>query len=326
MLAARSVWACRASSKADTIHMAQGLQSLDPAVLDRLSSLELVARSVVDGFMTGGHRSGRLGSSVEFAQHRPYVLGDELRRVDWKVYARNDRLVVKQFVEETELACHVLVDRSESMVYGSQAWTKYDYARWCAASLAHLVLLQGDVAGLVLFDEAAHDKIAPKSGAGQRASIWNTLERSAAGGGTKIGTVLEWIAPKLRQKGKGVVCVFSDFYDDPAQIGAGLRRLAAGGHDLILFQVVDPRELDFQFDGLLRLDGLEGAGRVKVDPRALRDAYLAEVKAHGEALEREARALRAEVVQLRTDRGVEVVLSAWLAARTARIRSGGRGR
>ena len=306
--------------------MAQGLKSLDPAVLDRLASLELVARSVVDGFMTGGHRSGRLGSSVEFAQHRPYVLGDELRRVDWKVYARNDRLVVKQFVEETELACHLLVDRSESMAYGSQAWTKYDYARWCAAALAHLVLLQGDTAGLVLFDEAANDKVAPKNGAGQRVGIWETLERSAPGGRTKIGGVLEWIAPKLRQKGKGVVCVFSDFFDEPAGIGAGLRRVAAGGHDLILFQVLDPRETDFAFEGLLRLDGLEGAGRVKVDPRALREAYLAEVKAHQDALAREARALGAEIVQLSTGRGVEVVLSAWLAARTARIRSGGRSR
>jgi uncharacterized protein (DUF58 family) len=306
--------------------MAQGLHSLDPAVLDRLASLELVARSVVDGFMSGGHRSGRLGSSVEFAQHRPYVIGDELRRVDWRVYARNDRLVVKQFVEETDFACHLLVDRSESMQYGSEAWTKFDYARWCAASLAHLVLQQGDTAGLVLFDESSHDKVPPKHGLGQRAAIFDALERATCGGGTKIGSVLEWIAPKLRQKGKGVVCLFSDFYDEPAAIGAGLRRLAAGAHDLVLFQVRDKQERDFAFDGLLRLDGLEGAGKVKVDPRALREAYLAEVAAHDEALAREARALGAEVVQLSTDRGVEVVLSAWLSARTARIRRGGGGR
>src|SRR5258705_5254276 len=129
--------------------MPGAVKSLDPAVLDRVSSLSLVARAVVEGFMAGQHRSTHLGSSVEFAQHREYALGDELRRVDWRVFGRSDRLVVKQFVEEENLVCHLLLDASESMSYGSLPWTKLDYARWCSAALTHLVLSNRDTAGLV---------------------------------------------------------------------------------------------------------------------------------------------------------------------------------
>src|SRR5438128_1700463 len=151
--------------------MAHGVSALDPVVLDQLANLPLVARTVVEGFMAGQHRSARLGSSAEFAQHREYVLGDELKRVDWKVFARSDRLVVKQYVEETNLVCHLMLDASESMAYGSLSWTKFDYARWCAAALAHLVLLQRDTAGLVLFDASFRAKVPPGNGAQQRQSI-----------------------------------------------------------------------------------------------------------------------------------------------------------
>ena len=125
--------------------------ALDPAVLDRLAGLALVARTVVEGYMAGHHRSPHLGSSVDFAQHRPYVPGDELRNVDWKIFARSDRLVVKEFVEETNFSCHLLVDASESMAFGSLGWTKLDYARWCAAAIGHMVIRQRDAAGLVIF-------------------------------------------------------------------------------------------------------------------------------------------------------------------------------
>src|SRR5262245_37040002 len=139
-------------------------KGVDPAVLDRLSSLSLVARTVVEGFMAGPHRSPHLGSSVEFAQHRAYTPGDEMKRADWRVCGRSDRLVVKQYVEEPNLVCHLLVDQSESMAYGSLAWTKFDYARWCAAALGHLVLTSRDTVGLVLFDETWRAKVPPGNG------------------------------------------------------------------------------------------------------------------------------------------------------------------
>ena len=301
---------------------AKSPSALDPAVLDRLSSLSLVARTVVEGFMAGQHRSARLGSSVDFAQHREYVPGDELRKVDWKVFARSDRLVVKQYVEETNLVCHLLLDASESMAYGSLDWTKLDYARWAVAALAHLVIQQRDTAGLVVFDEGFRTKVPPGNGAAQRASILDTLEKTEARGTTQIGTTIDWVAPKL--KSRGIVCIFSDFFDDPALIVAGLRKLAHAGHEPILFQVLDPEELDFDFQTLLKLEGLEATGMHRVDPRALRKAYLEEIEAHRRELMRQASLLRIDFVSLTTSTGLDAALSTYLGHRTARARGGRR--
>jgi len=302
--------------------MAQGVSALDPAVLDRLASLSLVARTVVEGFMAGQHRSARLGSSVEFAQHREYVPGDDLRRVDWKVYARQDRLVVKQYVAETNLVCHLLVDASESMSYGSKPWTKFDYARWCAASLAHLVLMQRDTAGLVLFDREFRAKVRPGNGALQRKEILETLDKAEPKGATGIGSVVEWITPKIKQR--GIVCIFSDFFDDLAGVTQGLRRLVHAGHEPVVFQILDPEELAFDFNGLLRLDGLEGSGMQKIDARAIREAYREEIQKHQRELSRQASLLSIDVVTVSTADSLDAVLSTYLARRSARARGGRR--
>jgi uncharacterized protein (DUF58 family) len=304
--------------------MPQQSQALDPAVLDRLSNLALVARTVVEGFMAGQHRSARLGSSVEFAQHREYVPGDELKRVDWKVFARSDRLVVKQYVEETNLVCHLLLDASESMGYGSLAWTKLDYARWATAALAHLVIQQRDTAGLVVFDDGFRAKVPPGNGAAQRHSILDTLEKTTPRGPTKIGSTIDWMAPKL--KARGIVCIFSDFFDEPEPITAGLRRLVHAGHEPILFQVLDPEELAFDFQSLLKLEGLEASGVHKIDPRAIRAAYLQEIERHNTELARAARALSVDFVPIQTSTPLEASLSTYLAHRMARVRGGRRTR
>ena len=302
--------------------MSATASALDPAVLDRLSSLSLVARTVVEGFMAGQHRSPHLGSSVEFAQHREYAPGDELRRVDWKVFGRSDRLVVKQYVEETNLVCHLLLDCSESMAYTSLAWSKFDYARWCAAAMTHLVLQQRDTVGLVLFDEAFRAKVPPGNGAAQRKNILETLEKAAPSGPTRIANVLDWIAPKLKQR--GLVCIFSDFFDEPEGIHSGVRRLLHGGHEPILFQVLDPQETRFEFERLLKLEGLENTGIHKIDPRAIRAAYLEEIEKHNTELARHARALSVDFVPLSTSTGLDAALSTYLAHRMARARGGRR--
>jgi uncharacterized protein (DUF58 family) len=276
---------------------------------------------VVEGFMEGQHRSPQRGSSVEFAQHRQYVPGDELRRLDWKIFARSDRLVVKEFVEETNFSCHLLVDASESMSFGSLGWTKFDYARWCAASLAHLVIRQRDAAGLVLFDENVRDKVPPRTGAHQEREMIHALEQARPQGATDAGRVLSWIAGRLRRR--GIVAVFSDFFTDEADIVEGMRRLSFGGHEPILFQVIDPEELEFDYTGLLRLDGLEGLGRQLVDPKAIRAAYREEVRAHQEALARAARTLSCDFVPLVTSMPLDVALSTYLARRAARARARG---
>ena len=295
---------------------------LDPAVLDRLEGLSLVARTVVEGFMSGHHRSPFRGSSAEFAQHREYVVGDELRRLDWKVFARSDRLVVKEYVEETTLDCHLLVDASESMAFGSLEWTKLDYARWCAAAVAHLVIAQRDTAGLVVFGKQERVKVPPANGEPQKKAVIDALEQTEPGGATAVGGVLEWLGSRLRRK--GIVVVLSDFFDDIAAIVAGLRRLVHAGHEPILFQLCDPLELSFDIGHLARLDGLEHSGTVKVDPRAIRQAYLEELEAHNRELARQARLLSIDLVAVNTAQPLDAVLSTYLAHRTARVRGGGR--
>src|SRR5688572_6091661 len=296
--------------------------SLDPAVLDRLAGLSLVARTVVEGYLSGQHRSPLRGNSAEFAQHREYVPGDELRRLDWKVFARSDRLVIKEFDEETSLDCHLLVDGSESMAFGSLAWTKFEYARWCAAALAHLVLQSRDTAGLVLFDEVERQKVPPKTGMGQEHDIVAALEAYRPAGKTKIGDVLFWLNGRLRRK--GVVAIFSDFFDDLDKIVEGLRRLSYAGHEPILFQIVDPLELSFDIDYLVRLDGLEAAGVHKVDPKSLRAAYIQEFQAHQRALATGTRQLGVDYVKLTTSQDLGAALSTYLARRRARSRGGRR--
>ena len=294
-------------------------KSLDPAVLDRLGSLTLVARTVVEGFMAGHHRSPQKGSSVEFAQHRQYVPGDELRAVDWKIFARSDRLVVKEFVAETNFSCHLLVDASESMAFRSLDWSKFDYARWCAAALGHLVVHQRDAAGLVLFDEGVRDKVPPSNAMHQEAEIVGVLEKAEPRGATGVGEVLKWIAGRLRRR--GIVAIFSDFFDDLDRLVEGMRRLTFRGHEPILFQILDPQELSFDYAELRRLDGLEGAGKIKVDPRAIRSAYLEEIRGHQEELARAARTLSCDFVPLSTSVPLDVALSTYLARRAARART-----
>ena len=296
-----------------------GASAFDPAVLDRLAGLSLVARTVVEGMMAGQHRSPHRGSSIEFAQHRPYVPGDELRALDWKIFARSNRLVVKEFVEETNFSCHLLVDASESMSFTSGRWSKFDYARWCAASLGHLVIAQRDAAGLVIFDEDVRDKVPPTNGAQQQHEIVQSLEAAETKGATRVGDVLDWIAGRLSRR--GIVAIFSDFFDDTDKLISGLRRLRHAGHEPILFQVLDPQELTFDYEKLLRRDGLEGGGRIKVDPKSLRAAYLDEMGKHQAELKRQARALSMDFVPLTTSTPLDVALSTYLAQRTARARA-----
>ncbi len=301
--------------------MAQGAQAagLDPRVLDKLASLSLVARTVVEGFMAGQHRSPHRGSSIEFAQHRQYVPGDELKRLDWKIFARSDRLVVKEFIEETNFACHLLVDASESMGFRSLSWSKLDYARWCAAALCYLVIRQRDSSGLVVFDESVRSKVAPKSGMHQLADITAALEEVRPAGKTRVAEVLQWIGTRLSRR--GIVAIFSDFFDEVPDLVEALRRLQHAGHEPILFQVLDPKEIDFDYDRLMRLDGLEGLGRIKVDPKALRQAYQREIQNHIEEIQRHARLLGLDFVELTTSTPLDVALSTYLARRAARARA-----
>jgi uncharacterized protein (DUF58 family) len=207
------------------------------------------------------------------------------------------------------------------MAFGSLAWRKFDYARWCAASLAHLVIRQRDAAGLVLFDESVRHKVPPRTGLYQEGEMLHALEEAVPQGATGTGSVLDWIAGRLRRR--GIVAVFSDFFDDVERLVAGMRRLIHGGHEPILFQVLDPQELEFDYTGLLRLEGLEGTGRLVVDPKSIRAAYREELDKHNSELARAARELSCDFVQLSSAAPLDVALSTYLAHRAARARAGG---
>jgi uncharacterized protein (DUF58 family) len=295
----------------------------DPAILDALSGLDFVARTVVEGFLAGEHRSPRHGSSAEFAQHREYAPGDDLRHIDWRIFARSERLVVKEYIEESNFIANIVLDTSGSMAFagngrdGEPTWSKLDYARWVAAALGQLILGQRDVVGLILFDTESHQLLPPAGGAPQRAALLKQLEAAEPGGETEEGACLTQVVRHM--PGRGIALVISDFLGEVPAIFKGVEALIAQGHEPVLIQVLHPRELDFDFDGYLRLQDLEGSGELKVDARVLREAYLAEVEAHQSELQKRAAAYAVDFVPMQTDAGVDVALSRYLAVRSARL-------
>jgi uncharacterized protein (DUF58 family) len=245
---------------------------LDPATLSSLSGLEVRARHVVEGYLAGLHRSPLHGRSVEFAEHRPYTPGHEVRRVDWRLWARTDRFYVKLYEEETNVRAHFLVDASASMGYGSGEETKYDYGALLASSLACLLLMQQDAVGLTLFDAAVRSELPPSSNPAVLSGFCRLLEENSPGSETDLGSLLHSIADRLARRGLAVLV--SDLLAPLDDILSATRRLRYDGHSVMLMHVVDPAERDFPFDGPVRFEDVEGPGAVLVEGRQLRAAYL----------------------------------------------------
>lgn len=291
---------------------------LDPARLAELQGLELKARLIVEGYLSGAHRSPYHGFSVEFAEHREYVPGDDLRYVDWKVFGKTDRIYLKQFDEETNFACAMLFDASESMTYRSAGAlaSKLEFARWIAAAIAYLVVRQHDAIGLATFDTTVRDFLRPASVASQFREVCRLLESATGSGESAIGGMLQDLAE--RQVRRGVIVVISDFFDEFSSLERGLRHLAFRRHDVLLLQVLDPAELDFPFQEPTRFRGLEGWGELASDPRAVRTAYLQEFERHLGRLRGLARELRFDYTVLRTDQPPTPALAALLALRRQR--------
>ena len=288
---------------------------LDPQVLARLAGLDLKARLIVEGFLSGRHRSPFQGFSVEFAEHREYVPGDDLRYVDWKVFGRRDRYYLKQYEEETSFACQLLLDTSESMTYRSPgaAMSKLDYARHVAAAITWLVLQQQDAVGLSLFDSELRMSIPPSGQPSQLGRVLSALETAETGGETELGPVLHEIAGRI--PARGLVIVISDLFDDPESIFTGLKHFRFRRHDVSVLQVVDPAEQDFPFAEPTLFHGLEGTGDQMTDPRSLARSY----RQHFEAFLQEVRGnCRDQAMQyqlLRTDQPLDLALSTFLSWR-----------
>jgi len=292
-------------------------KSFDPASLAQLTHLRLQARVIVEGYLSGVHRSPHQGYSVEFAEHREYAPGDDLRYVDWKVFGRSDRYYLKQFEEETNFACLMAVDASESMRYGSRsdAFSKYEYARLLAAVLASLVIRQQDAAGLALFSDRLSHYVRPAGSPQQQTRIWDLLEHSQASGATALGPMLHEISDRFRKR--GMIILFSDLFDDLETLNIGLQRLKHRRHDIRVLQILDPAELEFPFDEPTLFHGLEIEAEQMVEPRGLRQAYLEEFQEYLIECRRICRNRGVEHELIRTDEPFDRVLRKILSDRPA---------
>jgi uncharacterized protein (DUF58 family) len=291
---------------------------LHPDAIRRLGRLEIRARYVVEGFLSGMHKSRYFGQSVEFLQHRQYTPGDELRHVDWKAWAKQDRLFVKQFEEDASLRATLLVDVSASMRYGSGPLNKYEYAATAAASLAHLLLKQHDAVGAIAFDQRVRARTPLRSTQAHLSSIVQTLDGSRPRDKTDPGGVLREIAEVSSRR--GMMVVFSDLLGDVESTLRGLRLLRQRGHDVLVLHIMDDDELDFPFDGPTRFEGLELPAHLNCNPRALRDGYLAAVNRFVSALRHGCARDAVDYTLIRTSQPLDAALAAFLSRRLSKRR------
>jgi len=289
---------------------------LDPKALAKIRGLEVRARLIVEGFMAGQHRSPYQGFSVEFAQHREYAWGDDLKHLDWKVHARTDKYYLKQYIEETNLVLYLVVDTSESMTYRSNGVSKLDYACFIAASLTYLTLQQRDAVALALYDREPYQFLKPNTNPAQLRNICRLLEEARNKEKTQMGLTLHELADRFSRR--GIVLVLSDCFDRPDEIISGLKHLRYKRHDIILMNVLDPYELEFPFRDATLFEGLEEYPELLVEPRGLRQRYLEEMANFQTALKRGCRALMADYVLMNTGQPLDVALSAYLATRNVR--------
>jgi uncharacterized protein (DUF58 family) len=288
----------------------------DPTELARYGGLTLVARTVVEGFLTGIHRSPFKGFSVEFAEHRQYYPGDELRHVDWRAYGKTDRFFVKEYEEETNLKAFVVVDASGSMRYrGRQQFTKFEYAQQVAASLAYLMLAQLDAVGLITHDTKVRQLVPPRATSKHLLALLHALEAAEPGGETALAPVWDELAAH-HLKRRGLVVLISDCFDEPRQLARALRRLRHRRHEVLLFHVLAAEEIEFPFERPTRFRDLERLGdEVRADAKRLRAEYRANFEAYRAELCRTARDLGIDYHLLRTDEPVDRALGAYLARR-----------
>jgi uncharacterized protein (DUF58 family) len=286
---------------------------LDPAVIQRAELLGVNSRQIVEGYIAGAHKSPLRGMAIEFSQHREYAPGDDTRHLDYKVLGRTDRYYIKQYEQETNFVAHILLDGSESMQYGSGARTKFEYAREMAATLAYLILLQRDAVAVSVFDAAERTR-QPRTDSMMRMNdILLKLAAFEPTEKTDIARMLHDLALEMRRK--GIVILISDLFDDEERVLQGIQHLRFGGHEVLVFHVMDHAEVDFPFTGTVEFVGLERGARVKTQPAMLRKSYCEEVQAFRDRVRTACQRNGCHYVFADTSQPWGEVLSGYLASR-----------
>ena len=286
-------------------------QFLDPVVLSRINNLELLARTVVDGFLQGLHRSPHLGLSLDFAEHRAYMPGDDIRRVDWRLFARTDRLYVKQFEAETSANFMVVVDVSRSMSFGSHSATKLDYARFLGAALAYFSQKQRDRVGLVTFDHEIVQYVPPSTR--HLDLVLHTLARAEPGRPGALRDPLLRLGETLNHR--GIILLLSDFYEEAEEVIESVRHLRSRGHDVIVFHILDPEELEFTYDSPASFQDLESETMMPVVPDELADDYRTLIRQHTDELSRLFTGSQIDYTVLDTSKPLDYALFSYLSRR-----------
>jgi uncharacterized protein (DUF58 family) len=286
---------------------------LDPVAISRGENLGLLARTVVEGFQVGNHRSPFRGFAIEFAQHREYTSGDDVRHLDWKVLGRTDRYYIKQYEQDTNFVAHLLLDGSESMNYGRGKITKLHYAKALAACLAYLVLLQRDAASVSIFDTETREYFPRTDNLGKIPHLMDRLAAFQATQQTRLGTAMNDLANVA--KSRGIVIIISDFFDDEEGFTRELQRLRFMGHEVVVFQVLDPDELEFPFTGRVEFLGLEGAPKLETNPAEIRRSYLEELEVMLLRIRRVCEKSGSHYVLANTGHSLAETLSAYLVFR-----------
>lgn len=287
---------------------------LDPKTLDKIRRLEVRARSVVEGFINGQHRSPHNGFAVEFAAHREYSPGDDLRHIDWKVWSKTDRLYIKEYEEETNLACHLLVDCSKSMNYGAESgWSKFDYAATAAASLGYLMQQQQDSVGLVTFSNRIDRAFKSSSHPSHLKKLLFELEQTTPDDGTDVSDPFLALAAQIRSR--GMICLFSDLFMDPQDLGKALNQFRLRRHEVIVFHVMHHDELAFPFEENTLFKGMESDAQLHTEPRALKKSYLEAVDRYLARVKKVCATAGIDHVLIDTSQSLGGVLSSYLAFR-----------
>jgi uncharacterized protein (DUF58 family) len=312
----RNSLSAAADSPGQSAAGAKGRRLIDPQTLMSIKNLELRARVVVEGFWHGLHRSPYHGFSVEFSEYRQYSPGDDPRYLDWRLYARSDRYFIKKFEDETNLRCHLLVDQSRSMDYGSVGYTKAQYANTLAATLAYFLYLQGDAVGLLTFDEIIRDYLPARHRPGHLRHLMLKLEQPASGATTDLTAPLLRAVRTIRKR--ALLVLVSDLLAPIGALEKNLTALAACGHEIVLFHVLDPVEINFTFEKPVMFRETESGRQVFIDPATARKDYLKKLEAHNSAVQSACDGLGVTYQRLASDRPLELVLFDFLRERARR--------